>query len=175
MERRSFIRNISVAVGTTMLFPGCLNHSPKSALSLDKIDVDQEELLAEIAATIIPKTDTPGAREVGAHLFVVRMLNDCYEKEKQDNFIQGLEELKMYTRQQYGQSFEKCSNIQREKILQSIENKEIDNPPLVEFYSIMKAKTIQAYMTSKYVIHEIKHYEIIPSVKYNGYYPLKNT
>jgi hypothetical protein len=42
-----------------------------------------------------------------------------------------------------------------------------------EFYKVMKQRTIQGFMTSRYVVMDVEKYEMIPSVKYNGYSPVK--
>ncbi|MEM9016283.1 MAG: gluconate 2-dehydrogenase subunit 3 family protein, partial [Verrucomicrobiota bacterium] len=47
-------------------------------------------LLAEVADVIIPETDTPGAKEAGAHEFIIRLLRDCYELKNQESFYAGL-------------------------------------------------------------------------------------
>lgn len=47
-------------------------------------------LLAEVADVIIPETDTPGAKEAGAHEFIIRVMRDCYELEPQEKFYAGL-------------------------------------------------------------------------------------
>ena len=89
MERRSAIRNLAVITGGLMFLPSCKSTPGKTSVSLKniKIDAGQEKLLAEIASTIIPATETPGAKEVGAHLFVLKMLDDMYEKEIQQEYI----------------------------------------------------------------------------------------
>ncbi|RYY14322.1 MAG: gluconate 2-dehydrogenase subunit 3 family protein [Chitinophagaceae bacterium] len=176
MERRAVIRNLLTIAGGITLLPACLNNTGKASVELTNIDLSaaDETLLAEIASTIIPQTDTPGAKEVGSHLFVLKMVDDCYEKEDQQNFVRGLNLLEKHTRQRFNKSFISCSNEQKKQMLEAIENKESFEPEVAAFYKIMKEKTIQGYMTSKYVVMDVLKYEMIPSVPYNGYHPVKN-
>src|SRR5687767_1921686 len=176
MKRRTAIRDLIMIAGGITILPACLNQPGKASVALRNIHInaDEEKLLAEIADTIIPLTDTPGAKEVGSHLFVLKMLDDCYEKEDQQNFVKGLKALDETTKKRFQHSFVQCNAEQREKMLLSIENKETFPPEVFDFYKIMKAKTLQGYMTSKYVVLNITKYEMIPSVPYNGYYPIKN-
>jgi hypothetical protein len=51
-----------------------------------KIDADQENLVNNLAETILPKTDTPGAKDLGINLFVFKMIDDCFDK-KHRNFM----------------------------------------------------------------------------------------
>ncbi len=176
MKRRAALKDLVIIAGGITLLPSCLHHPGKASIALKNLDIsaDQERLLAEIASTIIPQTDTPGAREMGSHLFVLKMLDDCYEKDVQQKFIQGLYQLENSTKKRFGNSFVNCTVDQKEKVLQGVENKESYHAQVYDFYKIMKERTIQGYLTSKYVLLNIEKYELIPSVKYNGYYRIKN-
>jgi hypothetical protein len=176
MKRRAALRDMVLVAAGITLMPACLKPG-KASIALKNLDIsaDQEKLLAEIASTIIPQTDTQGAKEVGSHLFVLKMLDDCYDKDMQQKFVSGLNELENNTKKRFGRSFVNCTTDEREKVLEAIENKEAFTPEVFEFYKIMKQRTIQGYLTSKYVVVDIQKYEMIPSVKYDGYYPFKNT
>jgi hypothetical protein len=177
MKRRNAIRNMVIIAGGVAMVPSCLTQTDKASISLHKISITarQERLLAAIASAIIPRTDTPGAAEVGAHLFAVKMLDDCYEKEDQEKFISGLDQLESSTKKRFGTSFTKCTSAQKEIILMEVENKSGYSSDVFDFYKIMKEKTIQGFLTSKYVVLNIQKYEFIPSVEYNGYARVKNT
>ncbi|RYF89442.1 MAG: gluconate 2-dehydrogenase subunit 3 family protein, partial [Chitinophagaceae bacterium] len=123
---------------------------------------------------IIPKTDTPGAREVGSHLFVMKMLDDCYETGVQQKFITGMDMLEEAANKKFGNSFVRCTGVQKKQMLQSIEKKENFSTEVYDFYTIMKDRTIEGYMTSKYVVMDIMKAELIPSIPYNGYHLIKN-
>ena len=174
MKRRTAIRDMIIFAGGVTLLPSCIGHPEKASIALKNIDISagQEQLLAAIASTIIPKTDTPGASEVGSHLFVLKMLDDCYEKDVQDKFVTGLDQLEKATEKRFGNSFVKCTDEQKEKMLLAVECKEAYPAEVFDFYEIMKKRTIQGYMTSKFVVVDIKHYSLIPTVPYDGYYPI---
>jgi hypothetical protein len=177
MQRRTMLRDLMLIAGGITILPACLDKRGKASLVLKNIDISsvQEKLMAEIASAIIPQTDTPGAKEVGSHLFVLKMLDDCYEKEDQRKFVAGLNKLDEETKKRFSHSFVQCSPGQREQMLQSVENRETFDPEVFDFYKIMKEKTLQGYLTSKYVVMDIMKYEMIPSVPFNGYHLIKNT
>ncbi|CAL1517266.1 gluconate 2-dehydrogenase subunit 3 family protein [Chitinophaga sp. MM2321] len=177
MERRAAIRNLLIISGGITLLPSCLGTQKKqvsAGFSNLDISADQEKLLAEIAETIIPATDTPGAKALGVHLFVLKMLNDCYEKDQQEAFIKGLKQLEKITKKQYGDSFMACDKVDREAVLKNIETTMKDAGDVSTFYKIMKQKTIQGYLNSKYVMTNLVIYELVPG-RYDGYFPVKNT
>jgi len=53
---------------------------------------DQARLLGEISDIIIPRTDTPGAKDVGVPSFMDTYVKDCATKQEQDNLLAGLKE-----------------------------------------------------------------------------------
>ena len=176
MQRRSAIRNLAVITSGILFLPSCKSTPGMASVALKnvKIDAAQEKLLAEIASTIIPATDTFGAKEVGAHLFALKMLDDLYEKEAQQDFIAGLEQLENGTKKQFDRSFIDCTIQQKQKILLDIESKKGVPKETADFYAIMKQRTVEGYLNSKYVMTKVIKYEFIPSQQYEGFYPVKN-
>lgn len=175
MKRRDVIQRLVIAAGGFVLVPSCLQRPGKASIALKHIEVTdvQEHLLTAVASAIIPATDTPGAGDLGCHLFALKMLDDCYEKELQQKFMRGLNALDAYAQQKCSHLFVKCTGQQQQDILKDIEDKKTGNAGIAGFYDIMKAKTLQGYLTSKYVLTNINQYEFIPSEKYNGYAPVK--
>jgi len=83
-----------------------------------------KSLIAELAETIIPRTDTPGAKDAGVPELIITMIKEHTPAGAQHRFLQGLEELAAYARSQYGQSFFDCSVEQRHNILAHFEKKD---------------------------------------------------
>lgn len=161
--------------GGLALLPSCLRDEGKSTVLLKKISIslDQENLLAEIAETIIPKTDTPGAKDLKLHLFVLKMVDDCYEKTEQQQFIKGLDQLKEKSFDLFSKSFQKLTVTQKQSMLTDVQDaKNGSSEELSAFYKIMKDRTIDGYLNSKYVMTNLIIYELVPG-RYNGYFPVK--
>lgn len=120
--------------------------------------LEKKSLLADLAETIIPETDTPGARAVKVEEFIIRMLRDCTDARSLCNFIIGLQELEEYSFQHYQGSFTACTPRQKESILQvfegraaaywgllaKVENKLLGRP----FFTLLKSYTITGFCTS---------------------------
>ncbi len=174
MQRRTALKNLLLLAGGTALLPSCLQQDKKASIPLDhlKISADQESLLAEIAETIIPKTDTPGAKELGVHQFVLTMVDDCYPKEKQEKFMKGLDEVNELAQKEFNTSFTKATPQQRQQLLTRIDKKELQGK-VADFYPSMKQLTIQGFMKSKYVMSNLMVYELVPS-RFNGSFPVKD-
>jgi hypothetical protein len=175
MERRFAIKQILIMAGGLALLPSCLRDAGKSSIKLSTIDVslDQEHLLGDIAETMIPATKTPGAKDLNLHLFTLKMLDDCYKKEDQDLFFKGLDALKDRSESQYNRSFQKLTVAERQQLLLGIEKDQQASAELKRFHDIMKSKTIDGYLSSKYVMTNLVVWELVPG-RYNPYYPVKS-
>lgn len=146
----------------------------KSSILLKKmhISAEQEKLLEELAETILPKTSTPGAKDIYAHLFALRMLDDCYKEEDQKRFVHGMEQFDKKARAELETSFVKATPGQRQTLLKKIEAQRDTNDDMTYFYSTAKGLTIQAYTSSEFYLTRVHVYEMIPS-RYHGCVPVK--
>jgi hypothetical protein len=142
----------------------------KSSILLKNLQIstDQEKLLAELAETIIPKTSSPGAKDLSAHLFALKMIDDCRSKEDQDRFIEGLKAFEKMA----GKDFARQSMQERAKILEPLEKDKDAKEPAAAFYRTMKRLTIQAYTSSEYFLTKVQVYEMVPG-RYHGCVPVK--
>jgi hypothetical protein len=192
MDRRTVIKNLALVIGGAALLPSCLQDHAKASIALKKINVsaDQERFVADVAETIIPKTDTPGAKDLSLHLFVLKMVDDCFSKKDQAAFIAGLDKLSKEAENRYNKPFGQCSQAQRESLLNELDHKqsefqkaqkgqnknakkELPADDMLAFYGITKGETIFGYTYSKYFMTKQIVYELVPS-RYNPNFPVKN-
>lgn len=73
--------------------------------------------IAEIADTIIPATGTPGAKAEGVGPFIVMMIHDCYPKDIQKIFIEGINEVEKSAESKFNKSFIAMHPAERERLL----------------------------------------------------------
>lgn len=122
---------------------------PWTPLSLS---TDQAEALAAVAETIIPRTDTAGARDARVHEFIDLELTRASEGAK-TRFIDGLDWLDKRCKKQYNQGLAKASDADRNQLIHSISdvhNTHADDLATgVRFFNDVKRRTIFAYYTSK--------------------------
>ena len=96
MQRRELLKMITAATGMAMIglpsvvFGQAQLPVPPANNAFSKTQV---ALLDEIADTILPRTDTPGAKDAGVGLFMARFVTDCYDPQQQAVFRAGLADL----------------------------------------------------------------------------------
>jgi gluconate 2-dehydrogenase subunit 3-like protein len=163
MKRRIAIKQVLIFAGGMALMPSFLKGAGKASIQTKNLEIsaEQEKLLAEIAEIIIPKTTTPGAKDLGLHLFVLKMIDDCYEKTAQQKFMNGLK------------AFEGLDAAAlKQQVVAVNSGKAGVAEDVRSFYKLMKQQTINGYMNSKYVMTNLVVWELIPG-RYNGYFPVK--
>ncbi|MFI5161349.1 MAG: gluconate 2-dehydrogenase subunit 3 family protein [Sphingobacteriales bacterium] len=183
MDRRSALRNLALVVGSAALLPRCTMKMPVRHYSHFDVTMDQESLVADMAETIIPKTTTPGARDLNLDQFVWLMLNDCSKKEDQQAFFKGMGEFNDLTKKLYNKSFSECTKEQKLAVLNTFEKKPAQKNPnpaddkyskeLHAFFGTVKGLTVFGYTESQYFMTKEIVYELVPG-RYNAMYPVKN-
>lgn len=170
MNRRTAIRNVVIISAGTALLPSCLHHD-KSSLVLRNISLtpSQENMLAELTETIIPKTSRfAGAKDLGAAEFVLTMVDDCASPEEQQQFISGLQQFEEWCRQQESRSFAQCNPQQRKELLQRLETKQDVPEKAARFYEATRHYTLQSFVTSRQYMVDIRKYKMVPGSVYKG-------
>jgi len=143
------------------------------------LNAHQNATVVAIAEMIIPRTDTPGATDVGAAEFIDLMLTEWYDEPARTRFLTGLDGVDSRTQSLFGQDFLDCSSAQQsemltwmgEQIAEEVEQ-ESEHPrslmevqgekPHESFYVMMRRLTLTAYYTSEAGATEELHFEMIP-------------
>jgi hypothetical protein len=119
MNRRELLKMIAVATGSAMiggefLLSGCKANSDSAPVAFTEENI---ALLDEIAETIIPQTNTAGAKAAGVGRFMTVMVNDSYTKENQEIFHDGLNKLDDQCKKMHNVGFMKATPEQRKQLL----------------------------------------------------------
>lgn len=177
MNRREALQQVAWLMGGAISAPailGVLNGcSPKEGGAWKPVFLtgEQGELVAEIAEIILPRTETPGARDIGVPAFIDTMLQDAYAKEDQARFIASLKEFEAQSQRERGQAFLKLEPAQRAALVQSVHDDaaraelQSDLPPSKlhrPFILMTKELTLLGYFTSKVGATQLLQYDPVP-------------
>lgn len=112
----------------------------------------QAELLATLCEHILPRTDTPGARDAAVHEFIDLELS-LADGDEQLAALGGLAWIDRRAAELHGSSFLALSNEQQVALLREISDEHGDHPPELAagaaFFSDLKQRTLFAFYTSK--------------------------
>ncbi len=175
MERRVFIEKLVFYTAGVALLPKILTDTAVAGeIQLEtRLTLAEQELLAEIAESIIPETDTPGAKALNVHLFVMKMIADCYDSNARERFETGLGLVDGASLAMHDKTFMSSTLSERHVLLSDIQNNRATHrPDLVYFLSLMKSLTLRGYLNSQYVMTNLFKYELVPA-RFDGYFPVK--
>ena len=160
MERRQAIKAVMMSAAGLITLPAWANSwTPQTVLLPYRfLNSIQESLLEDIVNIIIPEGEKPGAKSLGVHSFVQKMVADCYEPKAQEEFKMGLDDIEKMAQLAHNQSFTALNAAQKEEILRGVSLS--TDVKQKEFFASIKNLTIQGYTTSEYVMVNHYNYEM---------------
>jgi len=137
---------------------------------------DQGILVSQVAEIIIPKTDTPGANDVGVPGFIDQIINECYKKEDQDKFLSELKSFDDEAKKEYGDPFIGLSGEQQAAYVKKVHDaavntEDVGTPPQRPFILTLKELTMLGYFTSEPGATQVLQYNAVPGA-YKGCVPV---
>ena len=135
-------------------------------------------LLDEIGETIIPATDTPGAKSVKIGAFMVMMVNDCYDDAHHAAFKAGLTAINAASQAKFGHDFMAASGTERTALLNELDGEQRKhqaskpkNAP-AHYFRMMRQLTLVGYFTSEAGATQALYFAEVPG-RYDGNAPYK--
>ena len=180
MNRRDALARIvaitgTVAIGSEVFLAGCSRPVKDRTVAYSTQDI---ALMDEIAETIIPTTDTPGAKAAGVGAFMAMMSKDGYDDASFASFRKGLEQIDKASRKHHGKAFMESSLKERTTLLNELDRearkhgreKSRNDPP--HYFRLMKELTLMGYFSSEIGCTRALRYIETPG-SYDGNLPYK--
>lgn len=183
MKRKTAIKSI-LAFVTLGVSTGALYEflKPGEAMPLNMLP-QKKALIAELTELIIPRTDTPGAKDAMVEAYFIKMITENTDPKSQKAFLTGLNSLEHYTLSNYSTAFVNCNNAQKTAVLQHFEDKATYSFSLLNkvnkrlfglpFFYQLRNLTVEGYCTSFLGTTKGMAYDYVP-VNYEACIPLKN-
>ena len=178
INRREALSRVAIIMGGTVLgaeafLTGCKTNT--KGVTFSQADVD---FLNEVGETILPATDTPGAKAANVGAFMQTMVSDCYEAKDQAIFMKGMAELNTASKKHHNKTFMESTPEERTAFLTALDqeakeyqkNKKQDDP--THYFTMIKQLTLWGYFSSEIGATQALRYVAIPG-KYEGCVPYK--
>ena len=178
MNRREAIKRVSMMLGVAISSPivvsileGC-NTKKELGWFPKFFDEDQAILVAELSETILPKTDTPGAKDIGVDAFIDHMVRRIYTQEEQQTFLDGLVEVNKMSEDIGNELFINLEKNQQNQVVEKLDQAVLEYDAYRSeegqpFFSQLKELTLLGYFTSEEIIKNHLQYVPIPT-KFEG-------
>jgi gluconate 2-dehydrogenase gamma chain len=193
MDRRELLKQVAFIMGGAISAPaivgvlsGCSpKHDATSQLTWKPqfLNEAQAAVVTAVADIIIPRTNTPGASDVGVPAFIDLMLKDVYPTEDQQRFLSGLQEIDDEASKTKGKTFVALDAKDQEALVRKHhdaamnserEARATSKPHLKRPFVLMtKELTMLGYFTSQAGATEVLQYSAVPGA-FHGCIPIKD-
>lgn len=152
MNRRELLKLITAATGTAMiggtaLLSGCVTN-PQTA---ENFSAENIALLDEIAETILPRTNTPGAKDAKVGQFMSVYVTDCYTLDERAIFHKGLMAFEETCKQTYNRRFVELQPSEREEFINQLDKQAKADVAAghIHYFTMIKQLTLFGFFTSE--------------------------
>jgi hypothetical protein len=173
MERRDLLRALGSATALTFLPHKTLEAWTRVAsgiLPANGLDAAQMALVRAVADTILPRTESPSATDVGVHGFVNVMVAEQATDEERAEFLRGLAAIDEKAKGSGGVVFADLAPEARGALLDSLETGNRDVEPSRTYWRL-KGLIVHGYFTSEPVMKDVLKHTVMPG-KFEGDAPL---
>lgn len=156
MDRRRFVQQ-------GFLFVAGLSISPELLAKAPPLPPDQMATLAEMADTILPDTDVPGAKAAGVPDFIALVVESCFPADVRSSFWAGLGAADQSCRVKNGKPFVECNGAERKALFTELQAaaKAAPNPDTT-FWMQLKTLTLHGYFNSETGATRALAYDPVP-------------
>ena len=131
----------------------------------------QMALVTALADTILPRTDTPGAVDVGVPAFVDLLFAEWYPDDERYHLLAGLDALDERARAAGGKSFAELDATGRSGVLDGVDGKDGAAGPAEAAYRKLKEAIVFGFLTAEPIATTIRTTPIIPG-RFDGCVPV---
>jgi len=181
MNRRQAIKNTVLAMGYTISVPSVISifnsctSEPSADWKPQFFSSEQSKVLGELVDTILPRTQTPGAKDLKIDQFIDGIIKRVFSEEDQQFFLKGIDAFEKECKDTNDKGFNDCSPEQRNQLLTKMEKEsgklaptmwgfDMKNADPSSFYRKAKELTLLGYFTSQEVGKKILVYDPVPGV-----------
>ncbi|MGC4234907.1 MAG: gluconate 2-dehydrogenase subunit 3 family protein [Niabella sp.] len=160
MKRRDVIKYLFITGSSVWLLPACTNETANTEGRF--LNTSQQDLLEDLAETIIPSTNTPGTKALGLHHFINKMMLDCRNPDDQKIFKAGLNKFEDFIKKQKGISWVKLNATEKQEMLNDIVSDRKADEDIRACIKSIRELTVTGYRNSEYYLTKVQGYKIIP-------------
>jgi hypothetical protein len=161
ISRREAIRRAALLAGVA-LSPEWLSvvGRAQTAAARSYLTAAQAAIAGAAADRILPRTDTPGAADVGVPAFIDRFYGEFMSPEEQRLLVSGLDDIDVAARGAHGAAFPALTVEQQDAVLRQVATSQQDRDS--GSFALLRSATILGYFSSEQVGTTVLHYDPVP-------------
>ncbi len=186
MNRRELLQRVAYLMGGAISAPAVLGVlsgcSAKKEESWQPVFLSKEQgaVVADVAEIMIPRTDTPGAKDAGVPAFIDTILKDVYEEQDRQRFVSGLKAFDDAARTTHSKGFVELSQAEQTELVRKFHDEAVASELALEtrpsylqrpFILMTKELTLLGFFTSEPGATKVLQYASVPGA-FQGCVPL---
>lgn len=160
INRRSLLLGAVFLLGGAAALTRFARQAPAGAAAGPALSPDQFALLEQVAETLIPASDTPGAIDAGVPEFMRQMLADWGSPQTHAGFVAVLDEIDRQAWKRHGAGFVSLPPERRLDVMKGIDAEGIDRQDVG--YRKFKWLVLVSYYQSEPGATQELRYELVP-------------
>jgi hypothetical protein len=172
IDRREAIRRAALLAGV-VLSPQWLAVADRGAALAQAryLTPSQLAIASAIADRIIPRTDTPGAADVGVPAFIDLLYGEFMTEAERQLLTTGLADVEATAVSAHAAAFPKLAAERQDVLLRGIAKAEQGRDQ--SFFALIRSATVLGYFTSEEVGRNVLHYDPVPG-RYDPCVPIED-
>jgi hypothetical protein len=161
INRREAIRRAAILAGVA-LSPALVTFvaGAQPAAAKTYLTTAQAAVAGAAADRILPRTDTPGAVDVGVPAFLDRFYGEFMTDDERRLLIAGLDAIEAAARAAHAGSFAGLTSAQQDAVLSAVATAQQDQNP--SSFGLIRSTTLLGYFSSEQVAKEVLNYDPVP-------------
>ena len=156
IQRAMAIAGMATLTGSGTLLTACGARVQRdTAVTMSDFSATQVTWLDEVAETILPETDTPGAKAAQTGSFIALMVKDTYSPDEQQVFLAGMQTLESECNHDFSTGFLDATPEQKHELLTRLDveaKRYMDSKSEARpshYFRMIKELTVLGYFTSE--------------------------
>lgn len=177
MQRRDVLRALGAAAAISVLPSDAaaawvaVARRRLGAAAGPTLGASRAATITAIADAIIPRTETPGAIDVGVPAFVEVFVAGWFTETERAVFLRGIDAIDTLARAHGGASFAELTDEPRDAILRQLDQPDETGTSAARAFARLKGLVVHGYFTSERVQKEVLRVEVMPG-RWDGAAPL---
>ena len=170
IDRREAIRRAALLAGVA-LAPDWLEFAARAQAPAGRTYLTgaQGAVLSAAAERILPRTDTPGALDVGVPAFIDRFYGEFMNATDRQLLVSVLDDIERAARTANNAAFASLAPAQQDAVLRTIATAQQGKDP--SSFGLLRSVTVLGYFSSEQVGRKVLNYDPVPGA-YDGCVPI---
>jgi hypothetical protein len=170
IDRREAIRRAALLAGVA-LAPEWLEFAASAQTSATRAYLAETQLRTVSAAAdrILPRTNTPGAIDVGVPAFIDRFYGEFMDPADRQLLVSAIHNIEALAQTLFQSAFPSLTTLRQDTVLRELATLEQRSDPSP--FGLLRSVTVLGYFTSEQVGKNVLHYDPVPGA-YDGCVPI---